>query len=65
MNWLGDSKPKFPAKISEILYARFDAHPILGTVSVYSRLITLPPLQALKRSPRGNQAPHPSVGCSK
>jgi hypothetical protein len=45
MNWLGDSKPKFPAKISEILYARFYANPILSTVSAYSRLITLHPCE--------------------
>jgi hypothetical protein len=31
MNWLGDSKPNFPAQISEILYAEFYATPVKGT----------------------------------
>jgi hypothetical protein len=31
MNWLGDSKPNFPAQISEIVYAQFYATPVKGT----------------------------------
>jgi hypothetical protein len=44
MNWLGDSKPNFPAQISGILYARFYANRIWGAVSAYSRFIPLPPV---------------------
>jgi hypothetical protein len=32
MNWLGDSKPNFPAQISGFLYAQFYATPVTGTV---------------------------------
>ena len=31
MNWLGDSKPNFPARISGFLYAEFYATPVKGT----------------------------------
>src|ERR1700733_13781062 len=30
-NWLGDSKPNFPAQISGFLYAQFYATPVKGT----------------------------------
>ena len=33
MNWLGDSKPNFPAQISGILYAQFYATHVEGTRS--------------------------------
>jgi hypothetical protein len=55
MNWLGDSKPNFPAQISGILYARFYANRIWGAVSAYSRFIPLPPVQLLRKSPRLRQ----------
>jgi hypothetical protein len=37
-NWLGDSKPNFPAQISEILYAQFYARSVFPCpLTIYDR----------------------------
>jgi hypothetical protein len=55
MNWLGDSKPNFPAQISEILYAQFYATPVKGTrfdIFVFRRV---PSVEAPNRCRSGVQ----------
>jgi hypothetical protein len=42
MNWLGDSKPNFPAQISGFLYAQFYATPVKGTRFVHFRPLRVP-----------------------
>ncbi len=55
MNWLGDSKPNFPAQISGFLYAQFYATPVEGIRFGIFRLLRVPSLVAPNRCRYGAQ----------
>jgi hypothetical protein len=63
MNWLGDSKPNFPAQISEILYAQFYATDAEGTVLGIFVLCGDLQLGALNRLGRDRQARDGGLTC--